>query len=113
MKDHVTVKEVITDPIVDKHPYKDPITDPVTIPENIVTDPAGFAPDPSTGAQPYVLATPHHAPTSTIAPQMGMPSAAQLATTPLRDLRTMFYHDRLHTLLWQKAWVCKRVADKW
>jgi hypothetical protein len=89
----------ITNPLADHHKFShtDPIADPVTLPESIVSDPAGFAQDPAAGGQPFVLATPHHAPASTIAAQMGAP-AAQLLTAPLRDPVTVFYFDHPHTL---------------
>jgi hypothetical protein len=116
---HYTVKEVITDPLVDKHVYKDPIRDPITIPEGIIPDPTntlaegvggidpgGIVTNPAAqgfaaqgfAAQPFVLATPHHAPASTIAAQMGAAGMAQLAKTPIQDIHTIIWYDRSHTL---------------
>jgi hypothetical protein len=113
---HFTIKEIITDPLVDKHVYKDPIRDPITIPEGIIPDPTntiaegiggidpgGIVTNPvfgpqAMGAQPFVLATPHHAPASTIAAQMGAAGAAQLAKTPIQDIHTIIWYDRPHTI---------------
>lgn len=96
--DRHTIKEVITDHVSDKFIHKDPIQDPVTLPETYVPDPGPLAVDPAVAAQPFVLATPHHAPAATIAAQMGGgQTAAQFATTPVRDLITLAHYDRLYT----------------
>ena len=97
LSDHFTRKEITTDPLVDKAPYKDPVLDPITLPENIFTDPGSIVTNPALGAQPFVLATPHHAPASTIAAQTGVPAAAQIATTVIADIGTIHALDRQHT----------------
>jgi hypothetical protein len=92
--DPVTFKEVTTDLLADKPAFKDPIVDPVSLIEPVAEP--GFAADPDAGAQPFVLATPHHAPASAIAAQMGGP-AARMASAPITDPATALYFDRAHT----------------
>jgi hypothetical protein len=50
-----------------------------------------------TGAQPFVLATPHHAPEATIAAQLGGAAFGYANTTPIRDL-TLAWTDTYHSL---------------
>lgn len=93
------VADGITNPLADHHKFShtDPIADPVTLPESLMTEPAGFAQEPAAGAQPFVLATPHHAPPSTIAAQMGGP-AARMLSMPLTDPATAWYFEGTYTL---------------
>ena len=54
--------------------------------------------NPAAGLEPFVLATPHHAPAATIAAQMGTAAGAQLQTIPTIDVSTIFWLDRHHTI---------------
>ena len=98
LADIFTHKEVTLDPIVGKQVHKDPILDPITIAEGHQIDPGPLATNPAlAGLQPFVLATPHHAPASTIAAQMGAPAQLAHNTTPLRDYVTALSFDHPHT----------------
>jgi hypothetical protein len=72
-----TIKETITDHISDKFVAKDPVLDPGTLPEHIFGPPESIQ---ATQMQPFVLATPHHAPASAITAQMGGVSASHQFT---------------------------------
>ena len=85
-------KAPFTDPVVDKALHKDPLHDQFSLRETTHPDPNGLLVS-SPGLQPFVLATPHHAPASTVAAQ----SALHYGTTPIWDITSAVY-DRPHTL---------------
>jgi hypothetical protein len=89
-----TVKEVITDPIADKHPHTDPIFDPVYQPGSGIPDPTVLG--GAAGAQPFILATPHHASPEALLTQIPGGGAAQF-TTVVTDIVTSVYSDRPNT----------------
>jgi hypothetical protein len=78
-----TIKETITDHISDKFVPKDPVLDPGTLPEQIFAPPESIQ---ATQMQPFVLATPHHAPASAITAQMGGVAASHQTTLAHLDI---------------------------
>ncbi len=88
-------KAPVKDPVFDKVFHKDPLYDQFSLPETIYPGPAPLE-FSSPGLQPFVLATPHHAPASTIAAQMGGPGALHPGTTPIWDITSVLY-DRPYT----------------
>jgi hypothetical protein len=90
-------KWITTDPLVDKPHHTDPLVDVYTTPQGGIPDPTAAA---AAGAQPFILATPHHASPEALATQMAGIPAAQLstvqtdiATTIQADVHTSIYLD--------------------